>query len=88
MRTADSLHVTTDRIMLELSRYWLWRRAAMAEENGVTVAKCPIGLEGCFVSCYWRKNNRCYFKSQRGRRIMDLKEKRRLGGLQRDEKVR
>jgi hypothetical protein len=52
----------------------------------VMVVRCPLALEGCFISCYWRKNNRCYFKSHRGRRIMDLKEKVRQEGLQRDEK--
>ena len=30
----------------------------MAEDKGVRVSKCPIRLEYCYPSCYWRKGNR------------------------------
>ena len=49
----------------------------MAEGKGVRVAKCPIGQEYCYPSCYWRKGNRCCFKSKRGRQIPELKKERR-----------
>jgi hypothetical protein len=44
----------------------------MEEENGVRVVKCPLKLEYCFLSCYWRKGNLCYFKSKHGRPIKEL----------------
>lgn len=48
----------------------------MAEGRGVRVAKCPIELEVCYPSCHWRKGNRCYAMSKRGRQILELKERR------------
>jgi len=49
----------------------------MAYGKGVRVAKCPIRQEYCYPSCYWRKGNRCRFKSKRGRQIPELKKERR-----------
>ncbi len=49
----------------------------MAYSKGVRVAKCPIGQEYCYLSCYWRKGNRCCFKSKRGRQIPELKKENR-----------
>ena len=34
-----------------------------AERKGVKVANCPIGLEYCYPSCYWREGNRCHYSS-------------------------
>jgi len=47
----------------------------MTEDKGVRVAKCPIGREYCYPSCYWRKGNRCCYRSKRGRQIPELKKK-------------
>jgi hypothetical protein len=47
----------------------------MAEGKGVRVAKCPIGQEYCYPSCYWRKGNRCFYRSKQGRQILELKKK-------------
>jgi hypothetical protein len=47
----------------------------MAKNKGVRVAKCPIGQEDCYPSCYWRKGNRCCFRGKRGRQIPELKRK-------------
>jgi len=33
-------------------------------------------LEYCFVTCYWRKGDRCYFKSKVGRHIKELEGKK------------
>ena len=49
----------------------------MAYGKGVRVAKCPIGEEYCYPSCYFRKGNRCCFRSKRGRQIPELKKERR-----------
>ena len=46
----------------------------MAKNKTVRVDKCPIGHEYCYPSCYWRKDNRCYFKSKRSRKIPELKK--------------
>jgi len=46
----------------------------VANDKGVRVAKCPIGQEYCYPSCYWRKGNRCYLKSKQGRQIPELKK--------------
>ena len=48
----------------------------MAYGKGVRVARCPIEQEHCYPSCYFRKGNRCCFKSKRGRRIPELKGKK------------
>jgi hypothetical protein len=45
----------------------------MTHGKSVRVAKCPINQEYCNPSCYFRKGNRCYFKSKRGRQIPELK---------------
>jgi len=50
----------------------------VVEENGVRVDKCPLGLEYCFVTCYWRKGDRCYFRSKVGQPIKELKKKNGL----------
>ena len=50
----------------------------MAYGKSVRVAKCPIGQEYCYPSCYWRKGDRCYFKSKRGRQIPELKKKKEV----------
>ena len=49
----------------------------MANSKGVRVAKCPIKQEYCDLSCYWRKGNRCCYRSKRGRQIPELKRERR-----------
>jgi len=33
-------------------------------KNGSRVANCPLNLEICFSSCYWRSGNKCTFCSQ------------------------
>ena len=48
----------------------------MAYRQGVRVAKWPIGQEYCYLSCYFRKGDRCCFRSKRGRQIAELKKKR------------
>ena len=48
----------------------------MAYGKGVRVAKCAIGQEYCYPSCYFRKGNRCCFRSKRGRQIPELKKKK------------
>ena len=48
----------------------------MAYGKSVRVAKCSIGQEYCYPSCYWRKGDRCYFKSKRGKQIPELKKKK------------
>jgi len=48
----------------------------VAEGKGVRVAKCPIERQYCYTSCYWRKGNRCYYRSKRGRQIPELKKKK------------
>jgi len=50
----------------------------MAYRKGVRVAKCPIGQEYCYPSCYFRKGNRCCFRSKRGRQIPELKKKKEV----------
>jgi len=49
----------------------------MTQDKGVRVKNCPIGQEYCYPSCYWRKGDRCCFRSKRGRLIPELKKKRR-----------
>jgi len=43
----------------------------MVNEDAKAV-RCPIGQEYCYLSCYWRQGNRCYFKSKRGKQISEL----------------
>ena len=50
----------------------------MSNNKGVRVAKCPIGQEYCYPSCYFRKSDRCCFRSKRGRRILEIKKGRGL----------
>jgi len=74
----EDIHIITDCISLE--HWWTKenqqeRGDYMAYPKGVRVAKCPIGLEYCYPSCYWRKGNRCYYRSKRGRQIPELKKK-------------
>ncbi len=38
--------------------------------KSIEVSNCPIKLEVCFPSCFWRKEDRCIFYSKRGRRIV------------------
>ncbi len=47
-------------------------------DRSIEVSNCPIKLEVCFSSCFWRKEDRCIFYSKRGRRIV-----RRLAGKER-----
>jgi len=49
----------------------------MTQDKGVRVENCPIGQEYCYPSCYWRKGDRCCFRSKRGRLIPELKKKGR-----------
>ena len=42
-------------------------------DKGVKIVRCPIEQEYCYPSCYWRKGDRCYFKSKRGRQLSELK---------------
>jgi hypothetical protein len=51
------------------------KRRALVEKNNVRVAKCPIGQQYCTISCYFRNGDRCYFKSERGKQIAELKKK-------------
>jgi len=44
--------------------------------KGVRVASCPIGQEYCYQSCYFRQGTCCYFESERGREIPELKKER------------
>ncbi|MFH1926397.1 MAG: hypothetical protein ABIK32_07915 [Chloroflexota bacterium] len=46
----------------------------MARSKGIHVTWCPIGQEYCYLSCYFRMGDRCYFRSTRGRRIKKLKK--------------
>ena len=48
----------------------------MDKNKNVRVEKCPIGQEYCYLSCYFRKGDRCCFRSKRGRQIPELKKKR------------
>ena len=48
----------------------------MAKNKDVRVEKCPIDQEYCHLSCYFRKGDRCCFRSKRGRLIPELKKKR------------
>ena len=48
----------------------------MPNGNGIRVAKYPIGQEYCYPSCYWRKGDRCCYRSKRGRRIPELRKER------------
>jgi nitroimidazol reductase NimA-like FMN-containing flavoprotein (pyridoxamine 5'-phosphate oxidase superfamily) len=50
----------------------------MAKNKGVRVAKCPIGQDYCYPSCYFRKGNRCYFRSKRGRHISKLRSENQV----------
>jgi hypothetical protein len=47
----------------------------MASGKGVRVSWCPIGQEYCYPSCYFRRGDRCGFKSSRGRQIKELKKR-------------
>jgi hypothetical protein len=47
----------------------------MINSKGIRVAKCPIGQEYCYPSCYFYKDRRCYFKSKH----LELKKKRGSG---------
>ena len=49
----------------------------MVKNKGMRVARCPIGQEYCYPSCYYRRGNRCCFRSKRGRQISALKEGKR-----------
>ena len=49
----------------------------MAYGKVVRVAKCPIEQEYCDPSCYFRKGNRCCFRSKRGRQISELKKEKK-----------
>lgn len=57
-------------------KYVLVGGGYMAKGKTVRVAKCPIGQEYCEPSCYWRKGDRCCFRSKRGRQIPELKKKK------------
>lgn len=48
----------------------------MSYGKGVRVAKCPLGFDYCYLSCYWRKKNRCYYESKQGRQIPELRSKK------------
>jgi hypothetical protein len=48
----------------------------MTEDKGVKVSKCPIGQGYCYPNCYWRKGDRCCFRSKRGRRIPEIQKER------------
>lgn len=48
----------------------------MNNGKGIRVAKCQIGQEYCYPSCYFRQGNRCCFKSKHGRQIPELKMKK------------
>ncbi len=54
----------------------------MASGKGIKVARCPIRQEYCYPSCYWRKGDRCYFRSKLGRQIPELKKNKEITILQ------
>ncbi|MBA7699620.1 hypothetical protein ES703_108319 [subsurface metagenome] len=37
---------------------------------GHRVPDCPIGLEVCYPSCYWRGGDRCYYPTKPGRIVI------------------
>jgi len=41
----------------------------MTSIKGIRVAHCPIQQEYCYPSCRFRYDLRCYYQSQRGRKI-------------------
>lgn len=45
----------------------------MVHNKAVKVANCPIKLEYCYPSCYFRKGDKCHFKSKEGKEIPELK---------------
>jgi hypothetical protein len=45
-------------------------------DKAIKVSSCPIKLEVCYPSCFWRKGDRCVFRSKRGRLIVQMKRKR------------
>ncbi|HUV75672.1 MAG TPA: hypothetical protein VMW00_03340 [Dehalococcoidales bacterium] len=45
--------------------------------RAIRVANCPVKLEVCFSSCYWRRGDKCIFGSQRGRRIRPMVKKKK-----------
>jgi len=47
-----------------------------SSDKAIKVPNCPIKLEVCFPSCFWRKGDRCVFRSKRGRLIVQMKRKR------------
>ncbi len=51
----------------------------MSYDKGVRVANCPLGQEYCYLSCFFRKGNRCCYRSKRGRRIPELEKKMKSG---------
>ncbi|HEY82454.1 MAG TPA: hypothetical protein G4O01_04090 [Dehalococcoidia bacterium] len=44
--------------------------------KGIRVISCPIGLEYCYQSCRFRRGTCCYFASERGREIPELKKEK------------
>jgi len=42
--------------------------------KGIRVSSCPIGLEYCYQSCHFRRGICCYFASEQGREIPELKK--------------
>jgi hypothetical protein len=47
-----------------------------SSDKAIKVSSCPIKLEVCYSSCFWRKGDRCVFRSKRGRLIVRMKRKR------------
>ena len=62
-----------------LDKLWLYQPKeddVASNDKSVRVSNCPIKLEVCYGSCFWRKGDRCIFRSQRGRRIAPGKEEK------------
>ena len=44
--------------------------------EGAYIPDCPLKLEICFYSCFWRKQDRCTFFRRQDRQITELKKTR------------
>ncbi len=49
----------------------------MTNGKPIRTNQCPIKQEYCLLSCYWRKGERCYFKSKHGRQIAEQKKRKK-----------
>jgi hypothetical protein len=47
------------------------------ENNGIRVENCPIGQRYCYISCFFRKGERCCYKNEKGIIIPEIVENKR-----------